>query len=490
MAVAVNLPNPATRVIEEPPGDLAPLGGYIGNILISVASAADTIPAWGTNMLLRDAELRAFWPTEPFFASALYSTVSQYVALGYKLDGPPRTVAAVQNMLNSVEMGKGWEGLMVPYLIDLFTQDNGAFIEIVREDNDYRAPVVSLNHLDAARCRRTGRHEAPVIYVDARGNYHRLAWYDVIASSEFPSPIEQAYGMQYSALTRVLRSCQVARDIGIVNHEKASGRFTRQVHIVGGIQSAFIENAMRQKQRQADAAGLMRYIEPLIVAGVDPTARVTLETIDLASVPDMYDEQKAMQVYLTILAMGFGTDYQNLAPLPGGGLGSASQSKVLNMKSRGKGAALFIKQTERLFNFNGLLPRSVTLKFGDQDIAEQMERTELRKARALEREIRVRTGEITTEVARQIAVDQGDLDERYLVMMQEANATASVTAISTEPVSTEPGSGPVKEGMAGPLEPPGGNIDRPENSNAERTRGPVTNQRRIPGGTPEAGARP
>lgn len=471
----------------------SPFGSSIANLVISVASAADQFLAWGTNPRARDQQLRAFWPTEAYFASGLFSTVSQYVAFGWSLKGPPRTVQVAQDMLNSVQFGKGPEALLTPFLIDRFTQDNGAFMEIVRTDDDPRAPVVSLNHLDSNRCIRTGRWEEPVIYIDLEGRYHKLKWYNVIEDTEFPAPHEEARGLQYCVLTRMLRAAQIMRDISVIKQEKAAGRFFRQVHLVGGVQRTVIEQAMLQKQGDADAKGMLRYIEPLIIGSLDPTARVTKETIDLASIPDDYDDEKALQVYITLMAMAFGSDYQNFAPLPGGGLGSSTQSKVLNMKSRGKGPALFMKKLERVFNFHGILPRSVTFEFGEQDIAQQMEETELRKARALEREIMIRSGEITNEVARQMAVDSGDLDERYLIMMRESNATGEIVATSTVP-AREVNDDDIEPGKPGPDAPPtkpaataGGN--RPNNSNDERNRNPANNQRRSPGGTPEDRAR-
>ena len=494
---SISLPNPASHVIEQPPqGSIPGAGMGVGNLIINVASAADTIVPWGPSPKQRDNQLRGFWPTEPIFASALFTTVAQYTAFPWALIGPHRTVRLAQDMLSGVEFGQGWESLMEPFLIDYFTQDNGAFIEVVRTDDSPTAPVISLNHLDANKCERTGRYQTPVIYTDRNGSRHTLKWYNVIAMSEFPSPIEEAFGVGYSALTRVLRSAQIMRDVGIVNHEKASGRFTRQVHLVGGVQTRIIEDAMAQKQAAADAQGFLRYIQPLIVASLDPTSRISKETIDLASIPEEYDEQKSLQTYITILAMAFGGDYQSYAPLPGGGLGTATQAKVLNMKSRGKGPGLFMKHLERIFNFQGILPRTVTFKFGEQDVAAQMEQTELRRSRALEREIRIRSGEITTEVARQLAVDAGDLDERYLMMMQEDNATDEVVGDDTFPTSSEHPTD-VEVGMPGPKEPPKasqggqvGAVPRPPNSNANQPRSVETSQGRTPGGTPEGGARP
>jgi hypothetical protein len=482
------LPDPPTRVMAEPGAGIMPMQGTLANLVISVASAADSIMPWGAAPRERDIQLRNFWPTEPYFSSGLFSMIAQYVAFGWSLEGPPRSVKMSQQVINNFQMGQGPEVFLSKLLVDYFTQDNAAFIEFVRVDNnDPRSPVVTLNHLDSYRCIRTGRRDTPVIYIDLNGNYHELKWWNVCDLSEMPSPIEEARGMQYCALTRMLRAAQILRDIMIVKQEKAGGRFTRQVHLVSGVQTRVIEEAMAQKQNAADAAGLIRYITPLIVASLDPTAKVSKETIDLASVPDDFDELKAAQTYIILMAMAFGTDPQTFAPLPGGGLGSGSEAKVLNMKSRGKGPALFMKRFERIMNFRGVLLPTVVFRFGEQDIAEQAEKADLANKRALTREIMIRSGEITTEVARQMAVDAGDIPPDYLKMMGEDNATEEIVVPSTVPADYyEPGQ--VTRGKPGPDGPPTkpaetAGDNRPANSNAKRTDAPSQNQKKNPGGT-------
>ena len=81
------------------------LGFDLSSVVLSFASAADTMPAWGTAPGMRDQMLRAFWPTEDILASALFTTVSKYAAFGWTLDGPPRTVKAYQDLLHGADQG-------------------------------------------------------------------------------------------------------------------------------------------------------------------------------------------------------------------------------------------------------------------------------------------------------------------------------------------------------------------------------------------------
>lgn len=394
------------------------------DFIISVAQVADEFLPWGVSG--RDKQLRQFWPTEQNFAGALFSTIAKYDAFGWELQGPESTVTRVYETLHRANFSKGWDNFLIKFLTDLFTQDNGAFIEFQRYEDDPRSPIYSINHLDSARCFRTGALSAPVKYLDVKGNLHELKWYQVASVEEFPSPIEEKRGMQYCALTRLLKAAQIMRDISTYEWEKISGRFVRALYAVGGIQTKTIDDALRMHNASADAAVLTKYIQPAIVGALDPTARVSVDKIELASMPDHFDKEQWMRWYINNFALAFGGDYQDYAPLPGGNLGTASQSTVLHAKGRGKGPALFMSLMESLFNYHGLVPRNVKMKFVRQDVEQETAEANLRLIRAQTRAARIASLEITPEVARQEALDDGDLRIEYLEMLGEKNETGDI----------------------------------------------------------------
>jgi hypothetical protein len=408
-------PSPGRSVVKEPDAYQAE-GGGISDYVLFYAAFAEELPAWGANPRSRDRALREFWPTEPILASALFTTVARYAAFGWQLRGPDRMVSIVERILHGSEFGQGWLPFITKVLLDLFTQDNGAFFEIIRESDDERAPTLSLKHLDSNQCIRTGRAEQPVIYYDEKNTGHKLKHYQVAMLTEFPSPIERARGMQYCTVTRMLRSAQIIKDITTYKREKLSGRHDRAIHLVSGVQSKTIEDALARRQATADAQGYTRYLQPVIIASLDPTKQVSKETIELASLPDGFDEDTTLKWYVSQLALAFGADYQDFAPLPGGNLGSAQQSETLHLKSRGKGPRLFMSMLEHIFNFHGVLPRSVRFTFGDQDVAEDTQHARMRLLHAQERAVRIKSGEISTDMARRMAVEIGDMDEAYLDM--------------------------------------------------------------------------
>ncbi len=401
------------------------------NWIMQIASVADTITPWGQSVRVRDAELRAFWPTEPILASALYTVCIRNAMQTVELDGPPRTVRAVQDMFDSCEDGQGLEALSTKVSEDLYTQDNAAFIELVGREKPSDA-VISLNHLDAGQCRRTGRVEEPVVWFDPlTGEQHRLKWYQVIVLSEMPSPIRTMFGVQYCALTRLFRAAQVMRDIGLIDAEKASGRFTSRVHLVGGVQTSTIEDKLKLHDERADNKGLARYVEHVIIGSLDPTAAVSVATLDLKEAPKDFDLETAMKWYINNVAMAFGEDYQTFAPLPGGNLGSSQQSKLLDLKSKGKGPKAFTKLMIKAFRQLAVIPKSVTFGYEERDPAADQEIATVRQTRAATRSQRIQSGEITVQVARNIAQDDGDLKPEYMSLLEAADQNADI-AVSDE----------------------------------------------------------
>src|ERR1044072_3797233 len=222
-------------VIEPPPNGSGPSTlDSMSQVFWFVQQYADDIAPFGRGKA-RDAQLRAFITQENIFASALGIICSRNAGFSWKLEGPPRITSTLQEIFLMANLGKGWADLIIKTSIDLYTQDSGAFWEIVRTENREDVPIIGINHLDAARCYHTGIWEKPVIYQDWKGGYHLMDWWNVVTFAEMPVPIERYYGMQYCTLTRLLRSMQEQRNISVYNYEKTGGRQSRAIHMVKGI---------------------------------------------------------------------------------------------------------------------------------------------------------------------------------------------------------------------------------------------------------------
>jgi len=391
--------------------------GGIHPLVLSLAVMADEIPAWG-NVVSRDKALRDFWPTEPTLASAIYNIATRMALMEWHIEGsdptkpkPRNTARAAEIMLRNADRGNGWEVFMLKLVTDLMTQDNGGFIEVIRRGPKPTDPVVNIAHLDSARCQRTGDPQYPVVYTDRQGRKHKMGWWQVLTIEDMPSPIETMYGVQYSALTRALRAAQIIRDITIYKKEKVSGNFARAVHLVSGLTKQNLEDALALARESQMNQHLFRYQNPAIIPTIDPDANLKVETIELASLPDHFNEDTTFKWYISQLALAFGVDYQEFAPLPGGQLGSSGQAEILHLKSRGKGPAALINRIEFLINYSGILPNSVKFGFREMDTRANTAMAEARYLRGRDRALRIDSGELSQEAAIQQAVLDGDLPE-------------------------------------------------------------------------------
>lgn len=395
-----------------------------GNMIFTwtIASAADSILPWGRNVQSRDRQLRDFWPTETYLAGAQASVSFRNATLDWEIRGPSERVnQAVTDMLLASIAGDtfGWMQFMLKFSQDLYTQDNGAFVELIRDPGmdanskfkDERAPVIGIAHVDSNQCIRTGRPETPVVYTDRDGALHRLKWWQVIAFSDYPSAIERMNGVGYCAVSRALRMAQIARSISIYKDEKISGRHIKQIHFVSGVSRTDIKDEMLRSQEEANNSGMLRFVGPSILASLDPEKPVSTATIDLASLPDGFDFDQDMKWYIAALSLAYGTDYQEFAPLPSGNIGSASQSMILHRKSSGKSPAVFMRTIQDAFKNYGVLPRGCSMRFNDKDEQEELERQEV-ITKALEgAAIAVRSGILTPDAARKDLVARGIYDD-------------------------------------------------------------------------------
>ena len=418
-------PSGISSVVQQFPDQYGP--GGMGSLTLWLAHAADEIPAWGTQPKERDIKLREFYKLEPMLAGAIFGTVSRYSTFEWKLVGPERQCNAVHRMLHNCEHGRGFLQFLVPVVKDYLTQDNMAWIEIVREDDSPISPVVQLNHLDAGRCWPTGRWEEPCIYQDLTGGLHTLKYYQVARLGEYPSPDERMRGYQECAVSRILMYAQKQRDITTYEREKFGGRNPATVHFVGGITKNRVDDTLKILQNQADNMGQLHYMLPPIITAVDQNAHISHEQVDLKGVPEGYDKAQDWKEYIVVLALGIGIDPQDIAPLPGGNLGSAQQSKVLEGKGQGKGPKLFMTNMMHMMNMHGILPKTVTYEYQDQDPAANEQATMMKWRRfqmyRLMAGTQTQEAILSPELIRQLMRDNGDLKQEYLDSLHEPDLT-------------------------------------------------------------------
>lgn len=408
--------------VQKPPSPAGITGSYI--FTWNLATAADAITPWGRNPQRRDQQLREFLPTESFLAGSLYNISARNAAYEWEIRGANTTVEQLlTDMIKSAIAGDsfGWTWFVHKFTQDLQGTDNGAFIELIRDPGvdansrfkDERAPVLGIAHLDSNQCQRTGNPTYPVIYTDREQIGHKLAWYQVIPFADFPSSIERMNGLGLCGVSRALRLAQIMRSIEIFKDEKISGRHIKQIHAVSGVARQDILDTIKRGQEEADNSGQLRYIEPQILASLDPERPVSVATIDLAGLPEGFDYDQEMRWYITGLSLCFGVDYQEFAPLSSGAIGSANQSSILASKASAKGPAMFMKIAEAFKNY-GVLPRGYDMIFEDRDEQRELDKQTLRTKFQEEMALALRNGFLTHDAARKIGIDRGFYTETDL----------------------------------------------------------------------------
>jgi hypothetical protein len=394
---------------------------------------------FGTAIRARDQQLKNFWKGEVFLASAITSISMTRASLAWELTGPPQSVNQVQQIFKKSDFGRGWQSLIAKVSLDLLQADNGAFIEIVRTKprngrKPESAPIVALNHLPSSMCVQSGNPETPVIYQDTNGELHELKWYQVIPLVEIPIPNEDNKNVQFCFVSRVLEMAETIRAVTNYQKEKVTGRFGAAIHVISGVKQHDIEVIERQAQQKATNQGLLNYMSPIILSTIDPSSQVTKQTIELAAFPDGFNYNELLTWYITLLALASGSDYMDFAPLPGKGLGTAAQSDSLAQKSRVKGILLFMKIIENALDMSKVLPPNVSFRYSNADATAESQQAEIKKTRAETRKFQIESGEITPEVAAQMAVDVGDLSQEYLLMMGQVQDQV-ITVADDERVS-------------------------------------------------------
>jgi hypothetical protein len=468
-------------------------GGLSRTLLFQVATVADEAPPWWSPS--RDAYLRTFWQSEPFLASAIYSLCARNAGFRWDAVGPPQPVEHVKQVLQTAEFGEGWQELMLKVSMDLYTQDPGGFMEIIRparaeiegkvypamarrnslsRDVEWHAVMdvfgttkqvqpeqvsqsptdwpIGICHLDAARCIRTGDPDTPVIYKDIYGGQHEMTAWQVISISDMPSPIEEMHGVGFCLVSRLLRHAQTIRDYAIYRSEKISGRFARAVHITN-VDAKLITDAINEANAYSDERGLVRYSQPIITNTLNPDGRPYNVTIPLAELPENWSEDEAMRWYIALVAIAAGEHYSFFAPMPGRRLGSAREVEVQERQARGKSSRLFMEAITAKLQNSGLFPPGVVFTFKEKDEEEKAAKEEGAFKRAQTRRERIDSGEITPQVARQIASDDGDLKSEYLELMGEHDITPGEEVAGDDAAVARPSSEPL-EGQPAPAEPP------------------------------------
>lgn len=409
---------------KQPPDETLGMGG--ATILSHLIRAGEVVASWWS--FQRDRDLRDFWMTEDHVGGAIYAMASKISNLDFKiLPSDPSVRSQVQmadffrqTLLETPEYGRGWGHWVFRFVQDLVSADNGAFAQIIGRgapDGPIVGAPVSVSNLDSSRCLRTRNPIWPIIYQDIDGKRYRLHYTRVLLSSQMPSTRVEMNNVGFCAVSRCINVAQNLMDISRYKQEKLGSRPARMM-LIGrrGISAGEILHAFATTEEMDTSRGLSRYRRMVAIAPEKGRGEIDLELIDLASVPDGFNEQESTTLGMFTIALAFGIDAREIWPATVVGA-SKADAMLQHLKARGKGPGQIMQEIERQIN-QKFLPDQLTFKFDFQDDEQDAMQAEIRDVRSQRHDRDLESGAVSVRVTREIMLSDGDLTPTQFEQME------------------------------------------------------------------------
>lgn len=390
---------------------LVPLLFYMGKVNDLIA------PWWSAR---RDYQLGQFWKASDHLSGAVYAMSSKMTTIPVRVVARDVSIKShvqvaeqyTELLLKSTQFGEGWMTFFGRCVEDLITQDNGMFIEIIgpgAKDGPIEGMAISMANLDAARCVRTGNPLYPVVYTDTDGKMYKLHFSRVIYASQMSSPRREMNGVGFCCVSRCINAAQNLVDIAVYKQEKMGSRPIRQILITrGGLDPEDLKAAIALSESKMSSSGLSRFAKSVAV-GDRNIPDSDLKQIDIASVPDGFDERESTILGMAVISLAFGMDAREL--FPGMETGASKADAIIqHIKQAGKGPGQIIEQVSNLID-QKFLPPFLKVLFDNLDYTEDRQIADVQSVRGQTRERNIKNGITTTRVERETMKLNGEITD-------------------------------------------------------------------------------
>lgn len=454
------------------------LDSLLGGV-IQVITHSRLHPHWSRS---RDLQLRDIYRNNDAVKIAVYNVVEQMVALKPVLkpvdayNDDARVAAMVQQHLLDAD----WYDAVTAFLVDVFTQDNGGFIEVLGysspSSDDYeelddgltligplktaRIPGtnvsvggVGMNVLDSADCCRTRHPDYPVM-VKRNGRWYALHRSRVIYWAELPSSEFHKNGIGFCALSRAVENAYQYLDAENILARMLRGEALRSIlfcapwdghSVLTQYEKALYSVLQRQNDGTIDSN---QRVTPVAVVGMppeihenvgSPVTEFTVQQEVLEILPEGYDKWTYQTEFMKILASSMGVSFRQLGlEARFGGRTDAEQSlRITNTKFARKFSGRMAHEISNLFCTMDVMCEIPFIdhteekeKF-DARFAHQRER--LAEAQADQLNLLNQTADVQYLIDRRLA--RGDMTENEAQrILDEVDETSSPTGIGGQNV--------------------------------------------------------
>ena len=241
-----------------------------------------------------------------------------------------------------------------------------------------------------------------------------LRWDQVLMYADQPSPRAELFGVGECAAGRAYKTIAKLAAMEQLVFENSTGGGANKLVFLQGINDPTLQAILKSGEADAQARGLVYYLGTILgaIPSDTPISMVEVKLKELLS--NFIPKDERDNGYL-IYANTIGVPVQSIQPLSGQGLGTGTQTLVLDDAAKGQGAMpAFIKWWEQTVS-DRVLPATTELQFADEnDMRDQKAHAEVQKLRADTRKVQIDSGEISPAMARQLAVDSEDLPQELV----------------------------------------------------------------------------
>lgn len=373
-----------------------------------------SVATWGADQILS-----ATLDLEDMWAGVINQAVTKIAVRGWEIsdsDDSTRRTRRSQDLIMNFDGPAEYRSGMNKLIQDFLLTRNGCFMEVEREGKNPKSRPRALWHLDSLRCRRTGNLDYPVVYWDSAGRWHAMRAADVIFFADMPSPRATLYGIGRPAAERAFKTIVKLAAVETYFREKITGARALKLVFISGVTKKKLSDVAATADAEMERRGWTVYKGAVMVPSETEEA-ISIAEVDLASVPDGFDvETERKDAYLRY-ANAIGVPVQDVQPLSGQGLGTGTQTVILDENAEGRGIAYFTKTIEDKINWL-LMPKTTTFMVKSNDIRDRQAEAALNQTRTATLVQAMGTaqapGFITSDQALNMAVDGGLVPKEFL----------------------------------------------------------------------------
>jgi len=206
-------------------------------------------------------------------------------------------------------------------------------------------------------------------------------------------------------------------DIARFQQEKLGSRPPRGIILVRkGATAQEIMTAFYLANEQNDNAGLSRFAKLVCLAPRGGRGELDVDILDLASLPDGFNEETSTTLGMYTIALAFGVDARELWPATVSGATKAD-AMIQHLKARGKGQGQILASIERQINWK-FLPPSLHFEFDFQDDEQDALHADISDKRSQRNERDLASGHVSPRVIRERMLHDGDITRPQFEQME------------------------------------------------------------------------